>query len=170
MKDNCEYKHDCEAHNIIDTCPCADKLDTSSPVKSVMDDECVNDAPCIIVDFIREHSETIRAALQDAWQPIETMPDNLKKDGPEFYALFDTLPYLCRYDEYGRLVRYNHSNVAKGDAYRKKIINDVEIREMIRIKGEPDYQKQGSLWTLGFDYEPTHWMLKQKPSQGLNDE
>lgn len=92
------------------------------------------------------------------WKTIDSAP----KDRP-FYALIDGLPYLCRYDEEDRFIRYWHTNISEGEAYYIRNIGGKEYREMIKEAEEANYQRQGSLWALGFDHKPTHWTEYSPP-------
>lgn len=94
------------------------------------------------------------------WKTIDSAP----RDGSVFCALIDRLPYLCRYDEDGRFIRYTHNNIATGASYLVHYIDGKRLLEQTK-EAEYDYQVEGSLWKLGFKHEPTHWQEWQPPKQ-----
>lgn len=93
------------------------------------------------------------------WKEFETAP----KCGKLFYCLIDKLPYIARYDEHGRFVWCNHSNVATGASYRVHNIGGKRLLEEIK-EAEYSYQRQWILWKLGFKHKPTHWAEYSKPA------
>lgn len=93
------------------------------------------------------------------WQPIETAP----KDGFEFFALIDGLPYKAFFDELGRFIRLTHSNRSLGKRYRVHEIDGKELLEVISEGAKDNYQVTQMVWQSGFEHKPTHWMPLPPP-------
>jgi len=104
--------------------------------------------------------EALRLARDGGWRDIKSAP----KDGTLFECLIDGLPYYAKYDEYGRFIRYRHTNIGEGAKYKIHYIDGKRLLEEVREQ-EYNYQKLGSIWTKGFDHKPTHWKPITPPSE-----
>jgi hypothetical protein len=92
------------------------------------------------------------AAMQE-WQPIETAP----RDGTPFVALNADLEcHVAKFDDDGRMCRRSHqqrfaqTHIVRGD---DKILKDEQF----------SFDTSWSLWTRGYDFEPTHWQPLPSP-------
>lgn len=109
----------------------------------------------------KEAMEKIRDYINGSgWMSIETAP----KDGTLFYSLIDGIPYMSKYDKYGRFIWLNHSNIGQGASYKIHNINGKRLLEEVSEK-KYNYQKEWTIWKKGFDFIPTHWMPLPTPPE-----
>jgi hypothetical protein len=90
-------------------------------------------------------------------RPFDTAP----RDGTEFYALIDGLPYLAWYDEMGRFVWVMHRNIGNmGETWELKKFDGVQWQRKIKDGKPASWVKNVMVWIADWEFSPSHWMEK----------
>lgn len=91
------------------------------------------------------------------WQPIATAP----RDGRPFLALNNDMEcHVSKIDEYGRILRRSHQQ-----RWSQSFL--VEAGRKWLESEEFNFDTHWSIWTRGYEFNPTHWMpLPSPPCDG----